>query len=236
MTTTRWKDKDPADVITVEFDFSADATAVTAPSITISAASGTDADPSLMLVGAPTVSGAVVLQRIQGGINGVLYALQCLAYNGADRYSIEALLPVKVRPILSSAVPRYITEAQFEQRFGVGETSDLLSNGASFAEAENDAASLIDGYLAGRYTLPLVSVPAIVTGWAGDITRFKLWDDHAPEEVRRRYEDALGALKMLAQGLISLPPGSDGTPSVQPVTFGGYSASRVFTTDSLGCF
>ncbi len=236
MTTTRWKDKDPADIITVEFDFSADATAVTAPAVTIAVVAGTDADPSLMLVGAPTVSGATVLQRIQGGVNGATYSLQCLAYNGDDRYSIEALLPVKVRPMLSALVPRYITETQFEQRFGVGETSDLLSNGASYAEAENDAASLIDGYLAARYTLPLVSVPMIVKGWAADITRFKLWDDHAPEEVRRRYDDALAQLKMVAQGTIALPPGSDGAPVTAPIAFAGYSSDRVFTSDSLAGF
>jgi phage gp36-like protein len=231
--TTRWKDKDPADIITVEFDFTADADTVTTPAVTISVVSGTDADPSLMLVGAPTATGAIVYQRVQGGISGVVYSLQCLADNSGDRYSIEALLPVRTRPVVSSSVPRYITEAQFEQRFGVVELSDLLSNGASFAEAENDAASLIDGFLASRYTLPLVTVPSIVTGWAADITRFKLWDDHAPEEIRRRYDDALSAMKSLAQGLIALPPGADGTPATPPIEFGGYSNDRVFTSDSL---
>ena len=233
---TRFNDKDPVDVVTVTFDFTPDAPEVTSPAVTIAVVVGTDPDPSLMLVGAPLVQGAIVYQRIQGGINGNSYALQCLAFNGGDRYSIEAILPVRTRPVVSQAVARYIAEAQFEQRFGVAELSDLLSNGASFAEAENDAASLIDGYLSTRYTLPLVSVPMIVKGWAGDITRFKLWDDHAPEEVRRRYEDALAQLKLLAQGTIALPPGSDGTPSAPGVAFGGYSATRVFTSDTLRTF
>lgn len=234
--TTRFIDKDPADVVTLTFDFSADAAAVTSPAVTIAVVGGTDPDPSLMLVGAPVLDGAIVLQRVQGGVNGALYSLQCLAFNGGDRYSIEALLPVRTRPVVSGLAPRYITEAQFEQRFGIGETADLLANGASFAEAENDAASLIDGYLATRYTLPLLSVPMIVTGWAADITRFKLWDDHAPEEVRRRYEDALASLKLVSQGMIALPPGSDGTPAAQGMAFGGFNAGRVFTSESLAGF
>lgn len=234
--TTRFTDKDPADVITLTFDFSQDAAEVTAPTVTIATAQGTDPDPTLMLVGAPSVDGAFVRQRVQGGINGNSYALQCLAFNGSDRYSIEAILPVRTRPTLSTAVARYITEAQFEQRFGSAELSELLGEGSSFADVENDAASLIDGYLSSRYTLPLVSVPMIVTGWAADITRFKLWDDHAPEEVRRRYEDALTALGHLAKGVISLPPGSDGAPSAPGTNFGGYSAERVFTADTLRYF
>ena len=234
--TTRFTDKEPADVVTLSFDFTADADSVSAPLVSIDLVSGTDPDPGLMLIGAPTVAGAIVYQRVQGGVNGALYSLQCLAYNGDDRYSIEALLPIRERPIVSAAVPRYITEAQFEQRFGISEMSDLLANGASFGESENDAASLIDGYLAARYSLPLVSVPTIVTGWAADITRFKLWGSHAPEEVRKRYDDALAQLRLVATGTIALPPGSDGAPAAAPVAFAGYSAARVFTSDSLAGF
>jgi phage gp36-like protein len=234
--TTRFTDKEPADVVTLSFDFTADADSVSAPQVSIAVVSGTDPDPALMLIGAPTAAGAIVYQRVQGGVNGALYSLQCLAYNGDDRYSIEALLPIRARPIVSAAVPRYITEAQFEQRFGISEMSDLLANGASFGESENDAASLIDGYLAARYSLPLVSVPTIVTGWAADITRFKLWGSHAPEEVRKRYDDALAQLRLVATGTIALPPGSDGTPAAAPVVFAGYSAARVFTSDSLTGF
>lgn len=232
--TTRWKDKDPSDIITVEFNFTADAAAVTAPSVTISVASGVDADPSTMLVGSPVVTGAIVTQRVQGGLNGVTYALQCAAYNGADRYSIEALLPVRVRPVLSSATPIYVTELQFEQRFGATELADLLSEGNNYVEAENDSAGLIDGYLASRYPLPLATVPLMVKGWAADITRFKLWDERAPEEVRKRYEDALAQLKLAAQGIITLPAAvQPGQTAAGGLSFGGYSNERVFTKDTL---
>jgi phage gp36-like protein len=129
----------------------------------------------------------------------------------------------------------YITQTEFEKRFGEVELADLTETN-DFNAAEADAASLIDGYLASRYSLPLASVPAMVKGWAGDILRFKLWDDHAPEEVRRRYDDALAQLKMLAQGLIALPPGADGQAQATGLAFGGFSADRVFTSETLSGF
>lgn len=142
----------------------------------------------------------------------------------------------------------YITRAELEARFGVQEIADLLDDNhdgsESQAEAETltaavaDASNLIDGYLASRYTLPLTSVPEIVKVWAADIARYKMWEQRAPEEVRQRYEDALGQLKDLARGNISLPPGSDGqTPGVSVAdAIDGYSADRIFTMDSLRDF
>lgn len=138
----------------------------------------------------------------------------------------------------------YITEQGLRDRFGTQEIDQLIDadptatppdtgDTQKLARAISDADSLIDGYLAARYGLPLSSVPTLVAGWAADIARFKLWDDHAPEEVRKRYEDALAQLKLLAQGVISLPPGSDGAQVTGAISFAGYSADRVFTQDTL---
>lgn len=126
----------------------------------------------------------------------------------------------------------YITAADFEKRFGETELADLTASN-DFAACAADATNLINGYMAARYTLPLVSVPDMVKAWAADITRYRLWDEHAPEEVRRRYEDALAQLKLLSTGSIALPPGADGAAAAQPLKFGGYSADRVFTADTL---
>jgi len=234
--TIRFIDKDPGDILTVTFDFTADAEAVTSPTITVTVLQGTDATPAAILLGAPTIEGAIVRQRVQAGADGVARVPLELPDFAGELRLMEAILPVRARPMGSPAVPVYLTEAQFEQRFGQTELGELLGSGSNYAEAENDAAGLVNGYLSARYTLPLTSVPKMVQGWVADITRYRLWDDHAPEEVRRRYEDALAQLKLLAQGTIALPPGSDGTPSAPGVAFGGYSATRVFTSDTLRTF
>ena len=131
----------------------------------------------------------------------------------------------------------YCTTSHFNEAFGASELADLTGEDAhTFARAEADAAGIIDGYLASRYTLPLAVAPTMVIGWALDITRYRLWDERAPEEVRRRYEDALGQLRDLARGLISLPPGTDGTPASAGLGFDGYCADRVFTAETLADF
>lgn len=128
----------------------------------------------------------------------------------------------------------YITQTGLQERFGATEIADLAeSDTNAVARACTDATNLINGYLSARYTLPLTSVPDMVVGWAADIARYRLWDDQAPEEVRRRYEDTLKQLEQLAKGLIALPPGTDGAPVSGPINFGGYSATRVFTEDTL---
>ena len=71
--------KDPAEIITVTFDFSALATAVSNPVISCTVF-GSVADPSAsaMLSGSPQISGTSVLQRITGGISGATYKLRCV--------------------------------------------------------------------------------------------------------------------------------------------------------------
>lgn len=71
--------KDPAEIITVTFDFSALATAASNPTITCTVF-GSVADPaaSSMLTGSPQVSGTNVLQRVSGGIAGATYKLRCV--------------------------------------------------------------------------------------------------------------------------------------------------------------
>jgi phage gp36-like protein len=232
--TTRFPSKAPGATITLEFDFSDQATAVTSPTLAISLHEGTDDAPlSLEQVGALTIAGAVVYARVTAGLDDVAYGLSCTANNGDDVLVIDAILPVQSRPLADSDPTVYLSREEFEQRFGLEEIEGLLADGNSYAQAERDAAGLIDGYLASRYTLPLASAPLMVKGWAADITRFKLWDERAPEEVRKRYEDALTQLKQVAQGVITLPPGTDGTKPSAGLVLAGYSNERVFTSETL---
>lgn len=130
----------------------------------------------------------------------------------------------------------YVTQPEFEQAFGQDELTDLLGQGADFAKTEAAASSLIAGYIGARYTLPLLTVPDVVKGWALDITRYRLWDEAAPDEVRRRYEAALQQLRDLAAGKLALPPDATGTPAAAGFETDGYANDRVFTADTLKCF
>jgi len=94
---------------------------------------------------------------------------------------------------------------QLSDRAGTGD-ADL----AIIEMALADAAAEINGYLAGRYALPLTVTPPIINRVACDIARYRLYDQAAPESVRERYEDARRLLEAVASGKAKL-----GLPATQ---------------------
>ncbi len=137
----------------------------------------------------------------------------------------------------------YATQTDMEDRFGAAELVKLTDrddppagqiDAAVLARAIADAEAEINGYLAGRYALPLASVPAVLARIACDLARYYLYDDWTNEPVRDRYEDAVRLLKGISEGKIAL--GID--PATQdPVTPSGAASStaatRVFSRDTM---
>jgi len=70
----------------------------------------------------------------------------------------------------------------------------------------------IHRYLGGRQVLPLDADD--VVDLAADIARYYLYEDHAPEQIRKRYEDAVAQLKAMARGELAVAD-SAGTPAPQ---------------------
>lgn len=104
------------------------------------------------------------------------------------------------------------------------------------ARALADADDLIDGFVAGQYTLPLTSSPRILVGVACDIARFKLWKDRASDEVRKRYDDALALLKLIAKGAVKLPDQAGVEPVARSTIIIAQMPERQFTRDKLRGF
>lgn len=90
-------EKDPAEVITVTFDFSAMAVTINTAALAVSVLSGLpDANPAAILSGALSISDALVIQRIAGGQAGTTYALRCVAHDAdGEVHVLTAALPVK---------------------------------------------------------------------------------------------------------------------------------------------
>lgn len=131
----------------------------------------------------------------------------------------------------------YLSPIEFDLRIEEAERVDLTNDDASeYDRAENDAAGEINAYIAVRYPLPLASVPDIVKGWSVNITRFRLWDKRAPDEVRRRYDDTLAQLRDLAAGKLNLPADAIAAVPAAELQVAGYSATRVFTAETLKDF
>lgn len=82
-----------------------------------------------------------------------------------------------------------------------GETIDQVKVG----DAIQDATGEIDSALAGGgYRLPLAGVPPILTAYGCDIARYRLYDNRATEQVTKRYDDAIKALRLIASGVVKL--------------------------------
>lgn len=112
----------------------------------------------------------------------------------------------------------YATAGNMQERFGEQELI-LLSNKDARAETIDsavldtglaDATARINGYLAGRYPLPLAVVPAVLVVLCCDIARYQLYDDQAPEQVKERYDGALLFLSQVGQGKLGLGLSDDG--------------------------
>ncbi len=116
------------------------------------------------------------------------------------------------------------------------------------AQALADASAEIDGYLEGRFTLPLGDAPAVLTRLTCDIAMYRmqaLRPLHDLAEARRRYEDALAMLVRVADGTLTLGLAQDnqepGAAAGAVLTDAGGDRSgvlpqRVFSRGSLKGF
>lgn len=86
-----------------------------------------------------------------------------------------------------------------------------------------DTDALIDGYLAGRYVLPLATTPPLLVDIALQIAIYKLHTYTANDKITADYKDAKASLDKIASGTIRL-----NVAGVEPTSSG---AAGVVTTD-----
>ncbi len=108
----------------------------------------------------------------------------------------------------------YTTQQRLIERYGDRELiqlTDRYNSGvldSALLDAAIDAADrLIDGYIHPRHGLPLAQAmidASALPEQAAAIVRYGLYDDHAPEEVVRRYRDALNWLRDVQAGRVTL--------------------------------
>lgn len=111
-----------------------------------------------------------------------------------------------------------------------------LVDAAVVARAIADADALIDGFLAGRYALPLAATPALVADLGAAIAVYRLHREVASDKVTADYRDALKTLGAIAAGSVRLDvagvepagSGSGGVRMTEP--------NRPLTSDSLRGF
>lgn len=94
--------KSPIESIPVEFDFTLQLgtgeTLTGSPVVTITVASGTDANPGAMITTPAQISGTTVLQEVTGGVNGVNYYLSCSCATSVTPHLYEVGARLSVIP------------------------------------------------------------------------------------------------------------------------------------------
>jgi phage gp36-like protein len=85
-------------------------------------------------------------------------------------------------------------------------------NDTPITQALEDASAEIDGYIEGRFALPLTDPPAVLNRLATDIAMYRLQSLrplHDLADARKRYEDALAVLTRVADGELTLGLSAD---------------------------
>jgi phage gp36-like protein len=110
-----------------------------------------------------------------------------------------------------------------------GDDDDTLGNAIAYADA------MVDGYLAARYVVPLADpTPKLIENIAADIVRYQLWGNNSPDELRKRYEDAIARLKDIMAGKLQLPGAAAPESGASGIEY--VETSRIFTMDTLSDF
>lgn len=139
----------------------------------------------------------------------------------------------------------YITLDQLTDRYGERLLVQITDRAAPPAgtvdtavvsRAVADTEAVIDGYLAGRYALPLAEVPPLLTDLAQAIAIYKLHMFEPDPKIAQDYKDALASLDRIAKGVIRLPvtgiePESSGASGVVTI-----DRDREFTPENLTGF
>lgn len=104
--------------------------------------------------------------------------------------------------------------------------------------------SLINGYLRGRYELPLKSTPEFVKQIAQDICAYRLYSRRPceiPEHIIKNYEYAINNLKEIKKGNLSLEdnsenPQSEIAPPKSACRVNKNMRDRIFNDQVMRCF
>lgn len=121
----------------------------------------------------------------------------------------------------------YATRSDLEDHYGPDEIAqrEAALKAGTVDQVLVDAAALIDGYLVGRYSVPLTAVPPNLILVACSIARYNLLGEAATERARNDYTDALKWLKDVEAGRVRLQ-------AAAPVPGNTPDATVLFTTST----
>ncbi len=120
------------------------------------------------------------------------------------------------------------------------DTAGVTVDAAKVTEAIAKADALIDGYLTGRYTVPLTTVLVIIRSASIDIAVYELYSRRGergvPENVTDRYKNAIKTLTEIQRGNILLGVAAPDSQTSNPIQTDKTDEDRIFSEDALEGF
>ncbi|HYH17575.1 MAG TPA: DUF1320 domain-containing protein [Azospirillum sp.] len=142
-------------------------------------------------------------------------------------------------------MPAYTDKAALVARYGTKKLVDLTDREQPYTETIVDAvldqaiasaAAVIDAHLAGRYALPLASVPAVVAQIAGTLSIAGLYIDDAPAKVTADYQQAMKMLRDIRDGSLALDVAGVEPAAAQAGSIEVVAGERLFGRDNMAGF
>ncbi|MBL4751460.1 MAG: DUF1320 domain-containing protein [Amylibacter sp.] len=139
----------------------------------------------------------------------------------------------------------YASLAQMTERFGermliaLTDRADVATGLVDVSvvdQALADADAVINGYLAGRYTLPLAQTPDLLTDLAQTLAIWKLHTSEPDPKIEADYKEAMRSLRDISTGTIRLD-----VAGVEPAGTGSSGVritdrARPLSADKMGGF
>jgi len=203
--------KQPAEVLrpAPAFDTSAPIAAVLATSV---ATRGLVA-AAAALVAEATITAGVVTLAVRGGTDGERYLVTVRV---RDQAAAELESEVEVAVVDGAwAMPdggaAWLSIDAFVRKFGLPEVVAMTDGSgagridrALLIAALTDAQAIAEAEVAGRYALPLATVPAVVQLAIADIARARLYPRGAPDGVAEAAKAATRTLERIGSGALKL--------------------------------
>lgn len=125
----------------------------------------------------------------------------------ANKFGVEELIQRSDR-----GIPRLVTVEMFEIAMTGGSVAEFseeeqAATTEAIALINNkilDAESVVNGFLASRYAIPLATVPRLVVSVLCDLARYQLYDDLATDTIKHKHDEAMKLLQAIAAGKVNL--------------------------------
>lgn len=140
---------------------------------------------------------------------------------------------------------RYAAKADMLQRYGEKELIQITDRAEPYQDVINDdilnnalddASAQIDLHLAGRYALPLATVPPALVDMCCTAAWYRLNRGRYTDEMRKDYEDVLQQLENIASGKVKLELGGGTEPQSAAAIAKVSAPDRIFNRDTLKGF